>query len=216
MEYHFAGPDFWSSFGTPEHTDWVATTRARGVYRTHRRLLQHYQWHGPTGRWTLKSPAHLLDLEGLLDTYPDACLVWTHRDPTTIMASLASLITPVRRYAGGETDPGSIGRSTVHLWSHTVERGVASRANDPRVEAAVLDVSFSDFLTDQLGMVERIHRHFDLPFTDEHRHRMATFLDDHAQDRHGRHDYSLEHFDLDADAIRSSFATYLDRFSEQL
>jgi len=213
MEYHFAGPDFWSSFGVPEYTHWVATERAVGMYDTHRHFLQHLQWHGPQGRWTLKSPGHLLDLEGLLDTYPDACLVWTHRDPTMIMASLSSLITPGRRYAGGETDPTAIGASTVHLWTNTMSRGVTSRERDLRVEQAVIDIAFRDFVADQIGTVERIHQHFGLPTSEEHVRRMEEFLRTHQRGAHGGHDYSLEYFGLDEGEVRSQFAAYTDRFA---
>jgi hypothetical protein len=81
---------------------------------------------------------------------------------------------------------------------------------------AVLDIASSDFLREQIGTVARIHRHFDLPFTPAHRDRMTTFLAEHGQDRRGTHDYSLEHFQLDADEIRRSLGTYIERFGDQL
>ena len=55
-----------------------------------RRFLQLLQADAP-GTWNLKMPSHALWLETLVKTYPDARLVWTHRDPFTATGSLCSL-----------------------------------------------------------------------------------------------------------------------------
>jgi len=213
MEYHFSGPDWWASFGTDAYTEWVATTRAEGMYRTHRRFLQHLQWHGPRGRWTLKSPAHLFDLEGLLDTYPDACLVWTHRDPATVMASLASFVRPFRRVGGGDDDKLSLGRSTTLLWGNALERGVVSR-RDPRVEAAVFDLPFNEVQADPAAAAERVHEHFGLAMSDAHRTRMASFLEEHRLGSHGSQRYGFAEYGVDPETIRARFPGYCERFAE--
>jgi hypothetical protein len=56
------------------------------MYRDRRRLLQYRQWQDPKGRWLLKSPQHLFDLPGLMEIYPDARIVWTHRDPVSALS----------------------------------------------------------------------------------------------------------------------------------
>jgi len=75
MTYHFAGSNFPAEFGVPRFTKWVIDEIPEGLYRTHKRLLQEFQWKGPKGRWVIKSPHHLFDLEGLVETYP--CLLYT-------------------------------------------------------------------------------------------------------------------------------------------
>jgi len=171
------------------------------------------QWHGPTGRWTLKSPGHLLDLEGLLAVYPDACLIWTHRDPSFVMGSLSSLVTPFRRLAGGDDDPIRLGASTELLWGAALERGTASR-HDERIEDAILDVPFRDVVSDPVGLVERIHDHFGLPFDPVHRDRIVHHLANQPDHRPGGHQYSLEHFGHDPDEIAKRFSSYYDRFGD--
>jgi hypothetical protein len=213
MEYHFSGPDWWARFGTDPYTEWVATQRAEGCYRTHLRFLQHLQWHGPRGRWTLKSPAHLFDLEGLLATYPDACLVWTHRDPATVMASLAAFVRPFRRLLGADDDKLRMGGSTTLLWGNALERGVLSRGH-PRVEAAVFDLPFKEVQADPAAAATRVHEHFGLPFTEEHRARMAAFLADHALGSTGSQRYTFAEFGVDPDAIRARFPAYCNRFAD--
>lgn len=92
MMFHFAGPNFAAWMRVPSHRSWSVEVTAPGLYDTHRRILQQLQWKGPRGRWTLKSPAFISDLDAILAAYPDACLIWTHRDPAQTIASLASLI----------------------------------------------------------------------------------------------------------------------------
>ena len=52
-------------------------------------MLSHLR--GPR-RWVLKTPQHLENLGPLLRTFPDATIVWCHRDPVTVVASFCSLI----------------------------------------------------------------------------------------------------------------------------
>jgi hypothetical protein len=61
------------------------------AYAQHRLALQVLQSRRLTGRWILKTPNHLWHLDALLATYPDARIIWTHRDPGPVVTSLASL-----------------------------------------------------------------------------------------------------------------------------
>ena len=92
MMFHFAGPNYWAWFRVPQHRTWTAGQTAPGLYRTHKRILQELQWKGPRGQWICKSPGFVGDLEAIVETYPDARLVWTHRDPATTIVSLSSLV----------------------------------------------------------------------------------------------------------------------------
>ncbi|MGH7859134.1 MAG: sulfotransferase family protein [Candidatus Binatia bacterium] len=212
MMYHFAGPDFWAMFGVPRFLRWVAEERAPGVYRTHRRILQQLSWKGPRGRWTLKSPAHLFDLEGLLEEYPDACLVWTHRNPLAALASLASLIVTMQRANGGDPDPRVIGEEALEAFGTALERGTASRQASPRLDGAIMDVAYRDVLEDPVGVMREIHERFGLAFGDGHADRIRRFLAENPQDKHGRHSYRPEDFGLDLDTVRARFPRYFERF----
>src|SRR5262245_35647470 len=60
------------------------------MYRFHRRILQVLQ-HGSEARtWLLKTPGHLMTLDLVFATYPDAWVVQTHRDPARTMPSTVS------------------------------------------------------------------------------------------------------------------------------
>ena len=68
----------------------------RPAYALHRRFLQHLQWRAPAERWVLKAPSHVFAFDALFEAYPDALVVQTHRDPVTVLASVASLTAVLR------------------------------------------------------------------------------------------------------------------------
>jgi hypothetical protein len=214
MMYHFAGPNYWAWFKVPEHRTWTAETVAPGLYGTHRRILQQLQWRGPRGRWTLKSPGFIGDLSAIMDTYPDARLVWTHRDPATTIASLSSLVASLQNALLGEyPDPVELGRETRHLWASCLKRGVEAR-KDPRVAAAVLDVPYAQLVADKVGTARRIHEHFGIEFTDEHRAGIEALEQVQPSSHFAKHSYTTDDFGIDVGSLREDLADYYDEFGD--
>ena len=50
-------------------------------YESHRRVLQHLQYGAPDRRWALKGTYHTNRVEVIWSIYPDADIIWNHRDP---------------------------------------------------------------------------------------------------------------------------------------
>ena len=82
----------WESRGKlPNYRDWLFQADVSSTYRYHKRFLQLLQADAP-GNWNLKMPSHGLWIQTLLAVYPDARLIWTHRDPLTATGSFCSII----------------------------------------------------------------------------------------------------------------------------
>lgn len=217
MVFHFAGSNFWADYGVPKHAQWVMETIPDGLYRTHKRLLQQFQWHGPKGRWVLKSPHHLFDLPGLIEAYPDAGLVWTHRDPVSTFSSLASMVAAMQSAVGGGQDKKAIGRSVMELWSAAVARATRLRAEHPELEARIIDMAHRDVVADPAGAVRRVYERFGLPFTPELDERIASFLRENpSASRLGKHKHSPEEFGIDRAEVHERLAGYYARFGHLL
>src|SRR5690606_11881083 len=75
----------------PAYAEWMLSCDMTPTYEYHRRVLQVLQSELP-GPWTLKMPSHALHIRWLLKVYPDARLIWTHRDPLKALGSLCSLV----------------------------------------------------------------------------------------------------------------------------
>jgi sulfotransferase family protein len=75
----------------PSYARWLEQADMTPAYAQHRLALQVLQSRRPTERWILKTPNHLWHLDALIAAYPDARIIWTHRDPGPVVTSLASL-----------------------------------------------------------------------------------------------------------------------------
>ncbi|MCW2782563.1 MAG: Sulfotransferase domain protein, partial [Marmoricola sp.] len=75
----------------PRYTEWLAKQDWTDAYACHRENLQLIGLNDPEKRWVLKNPSHMSALDALMTVYPDALIVYTHRDPVTCIASSCSL-----------------------------------------------------------------------------------------------------------------------------
>jgi hypothetical protein len=212
MQYHFSGTELGAFYGVPSHSRWVAAEASPGLYRTHRRILQQLAWKGPRGRWTMKSPVHLFSLGELLAEYPDACLVWTHRDPVTIFTSLVDLLFTTQKVMGALPDRRAIAAETLEVYGAALDRGMTSR-DDPRVEERILDIAFRDTANDPVAVVRHVHDSFGIEFSPEHVRRMHAFITAHPK---GNHQYNAEDCGYDAETFMARFPAYYERFSHML
>lgn len=216
MQYHFGSTNFPAELGVPDYAQWLRENRVAGQYVSHKRLLQNFQWRGPQGRWTLKSPQHLFDLPALLEAYPGAMLVWTHRDPALTFSSLSSFIAGFLAAIGGDKDKAAIGRDVVETWIAGMNRALAARL-DPAIEARIIDLAHKDIVADPMRAVERIYDRFSLPFSADHKARITQFLADNpAAKRMGKHQHSPEEYGIDNGEVRRRMADYYDRFGDLL
>ena len=108
----------------PSYADWVVDCDMAPAYRFHRRVLQLLQWRCPPRLWHLKTPVHMLALEPLLESYPDARFLWTHRDPAEVLGSVCSLIAYTRSWVSDRTD-SDLGQEQVELWAEALRRAIA-------------------------------------------------------------------------------------------
>jgi hypothetical protein len=206
-------PLFHNQFRVNSYQDWVDHEADWSlVYEFHERQLQHLQWKVKRDRWVLKTGAHMWGLEHLLTRYPDARIVFTHRDPVKSMTSYASLTTLVRSMSSDDVDPVEIAEDWTARIKRVLEHSIAVRAQEKFPKAQFYDMYFQDFVTDQFAVVEKIYDTFDLPMTGEAADRMKAFIADNPKDKHGIHRYSPDEYGVDPEQIRESFRPYMERF----
>lgn len=188
----------------PTYSDWLRHQDWTAVYRRHRRNLQLIGLPDAGRRWVLKNPSHLFALDALLEVYPDALVIQTHREPRTAIASVCSLNAEASRGWSTTFRGEVVGRDQLELWARGLEEFVAARArHDP---ARFIDVSYQDFVADPIGTAESIYAHFRLPLTPTARTAMREL---HAQsatgDQRPAHRYALADFGLTAAEVDARF-----------
>ena len=190
---------------------WHDRQDKRPEYEFHRQFLQHLQWRCPGQRWVLKAPGHLLAMEGLLQVYPDACILMTHRDPLKVLASCASFTEVLRSAFSDRVDKAAMARQVSERWAEGAGLAVKYRQAG-NLRQQMFDVQYLELVRDPMAMVRRIYEHFDLGLTRAAATAMQRFLAENPKDKGGVHRYSLETFGLDPQAERRHFQSYLDCF----
>jgi hypothetical protein len=207
----FRSQDWLGLFHLPSYVEWYLGCDFTPAYDYHRLALQLLQSKAP-GRWVLKAPAHLLALDELCATYPDARVVVTHRDPRRTVASSVSLSTT--SIPDSLTETLTTGGWWGHLWmrmlGEMVDRLGAFRERRPEVD--VYDLHYHDLVADPVGAVAGIYDHFGETLSAEAESAMRTYLADHPQGRHGRHRYTLDDAGLTVAEVDERFARYRAQF----
>jgi hypothetical protein len=213
LTQHFAAQD-WSWWRVPSYLEHFNRCDMHGAMAYHRQCLQLLQSAAP-GPWRLKAPAHLLSLDALFDTYPDALVVVTHRDPIKCVASMAhmsctyrpEILSDVHTHADLERYYGALWLENLGTM---VDKMMDFRARRP--DASVYDVHYRDFIRDPLAVVARVYEFLGEPLTAELESRMRRHLDENPGDRFGARKFTPEQFGLSDAAVRERFEKYYERF----
>lgn len=206
-------PLFHNQFDVPSYEDWVdGDADWAPVYDFHHKQLQHLQWHNKRDRWVLKTGAHMWGLEHLLRMYPDARIVFTHRDPVKSVTSYTSLTSLVREMGSDHVDPFAVAADWTPRLRGVLEHALDVRDSGTYRDAVFHDMYFSDFVANQFAVVEQIYDALGLPMTGAAAARMQAFIADNPKGKHGLHLYTPEEFGIDPAAVRRDFARYIERF----
>ncbi len=194
----------------PSYARWLEQADMTSAYAQHLLTLQTLQSRQPTERWILKTPNHLWHLDAMLAAYPDARVIWTHRDPGPVVTSLASLANASQRVLTSRTDP----RPTAEEWKRKC--GFALRSAMAFDEAApdgwCQHIHYDELIADPVATVRRLYGEFDEEVGSLHARRMHAFLADRPQDAFGRHRYDPADFGWTYAALATEFEDYTARY----
>jgi hypothetical protein len=201
----------WESVANvPSYGEWLLRTDQVSAYEHHRRTLQVLQSGGVRGRWTLKTPHHALALEALTTVYPDARLVYLHRDPVEVAASAFSLIASLSGTFSDADHRAYIARRWTDVLVACTERVDGFRDACPDVP--VHDVRYVDLMADPLGTVRELYRFLGEDLSPGAAAGMTEHLAANPKGRFGTHRYDVTDFGVSAAALRERFSSYLSRY----
>lgn len=206
----FLDHTFDSNATIPSYTKYFEAQDMRPAYERHRDVLKLIGSPTPERRWVLKYPAHMRELDTLLDVYPDACIVQTHRDPVKVLPSVCSLVTGWRSLYEGSADATAIGAWQLEMYASMIEHAMDVRARSN--PAQFYDFSFRELIADPVAAIERMYAYFGIEASPEGSARMRAWITANPQGKHGGHKYTLELFGLAEGEIRARFARYAERF----
>jgi hypothetical protein len=174
------------------------------------RILKALQWlRGPT-RWILKSPQHLEQITPIMNVFPDASVVFTHRDPVSIVASLATMIAYGARLSDERIDLERYGKYWRNRVKDLLNACVRDREKVPAAQS--MDIRFQDFVGQDMDRVRDIYALADQPLPEASVASMAAYAAANPQGVNGKVIYRLEDFGFDANELREDFREYTERF----
>lgn len=193
----------------PTYARWCEGQDAVPAYRYMADLLRLIGWSQQESSlrpWILKTPQHMLDLPALLEVFPDARLIFTHRDPLKVVGSATSLAWNQTIIYSDDVDPASMGRE----WLDKTDKQIASMraARDAIAPERMMDVQYEDMERDWRGTMDRIYRFLGLDIAPA-LPGMENYLERSSELKRRPHDYSLAQFGLSEAEVVERFADYV-------
>jgi len=214
LSNEFKSVEFTTIIWAPTYDEWYYGCEMKSAYAYHKILLQLLQWRLPNEGWVLKAPAHLPWLDCLIDQYPDAQIIFTHRDPLKVVASATSLLSTFQSMASDEIDNTRNAAWISRILAFEMDKAMEIR--NRRNPEAFYDLQFLDLIADPIGAMKRIYEYFGRKVSPGHERRMQVWIRDNPPGKRGRHQYAIEDFGLDPAEVRKRFADYQERFGVPL
>lgn len=190
---------------SPTYNDWILFCDMETAYAHRKRALQVLQSTNG-GRWVLKMPSDSLFIRQLFRTFPDARVIWTHRDPYAATASVFNLRGGGRGFTE-KTNGAEFMRQRypLHLALHALRPLEVSRERPD----AFYHLYYDDMLADPVGELRKIYRWLGDEWTEVGEAAMRAWLAENPQGRYGQHSYSMAQWGLSKEALEPYFSDYL-------
>ncbi|WP_197517752.1 sulfotransferase, partial [Mycobacterium sp. E796] len=180
-------------------------------YRLHKAMLQQFQYNRPRKYWVLKG-FHGFRLKELFDTYPDANLLWLHRDPVQVAASRTMMMADILDGIVGPIDLAVEAKKHLEMTRASIANTMTNPlVDDPRI----LHIPYADFIADPVATVGRYYAFCGRALTGEAEESMRDYLAYNRGDRYGKFRYStrlLTDIGENLDDLHAEFAPFRERF----
>ena len=208
----FASLRFDTTYRIPSYRAWLDASGHLSAYRFHYRFLQHLQYQHPApGRWVLKCPDHLFALEAIRAVYPDARMVFVHRDPLRVLESITRLTEVLRRPFSRCLDTVEIGQQVNLRWQAGTQRMIEA-ADAADFPVPICHIRYRDLVANPLGTIEAMYGHFGLSLSPAVADRIRRQVREQPNGGYGANHYRIERYGLDFGRERGRFAEYMARF----
>ena len=210
LGYTFRSFVWCSLFRTPSYAEWLLKQDLLPSYEYLARILKLLQWRCPPERWNLKYPHDTFGLREIRTVFPDAILLWSHRDPVATIPSVCDLLATFRKADTDHLDRHELAKHLSDLLATGVERAMAAR--DELGDERFVDVYQADLGANTVETLKSIYQRTGLPLTDDYLGRLDRRLTTTPRGHAGNYSYDLADFGLTKEDVRSRFQRYIDRF----
>ena len=213
MAPSFVSDEWMGRHVVPSYAAWYGSCDRVPGFEFHKLLLQHLQWRCPGDRWVLKSPSHMSQLDALLAVYPDARIVFTHRDPLKVLPSVVSILYSTAYVRSDEVDAGAMASWFSGETCKMLIDGMNALRDSGRLpEEQCFDLRYSELMKDPVAALGGVYEHFGIDYPDSARSAQRHYIENKPKGRHGSHRYDFSDTGLDLDEERARFQDYYERY----
>ena len=210
LDVSFMSQSAEATMHVPTYARWLEGRDHTRAYEEFRTLLQLLHWQVPRHHWVLKTPHHMEHLDVVLEVFPTATIVQTHRDPLKTIPSFCSMVAHGRGLFSDRVDPREIGAHWLAKTARLVELTATAReAADPH---RFVDVSYYDLVDDPMAQLRQVYERAGIPFGEDARRAAERTANRNVQHRYGRHVYDAGSFGLTREEIEDRIAPYRRRY----
>lgn len=204
-----------TNYVVPSYRAWLDQDEDRHIpaYRFHARFLRNLTPQPPVGgRWVLKCPDHLFTLRALRAVYPDARIVFVHRDPIKVLLSVARLTEVLREPFVRGVDRVAIGRAESARWMEGTARMIEAADAEPFAEP-ICHIHHLDLIRDPHAAVAQVYDHFRLPRPTDLPAAIAAMVAARPNGGYRHAAYRFADHGLEEAEERARFRPYVERFA---
>jgi hypothetical protein len=190
---------------SPTYSDWLLFCDMSAAYEHRKRVFQILQSTNP-GLWTLKMPSDSIFIRHLFRTFPDAKVIWTHRDPYVALSSIFSMRGASRELNNRDPDAAHMRQYWPLQLAFHVQRPMEMSRERP---GDIYNLYYRDLVADPIAQMRKIYRWLGDDYTPAAEAGMRSWLEANPQGRFGVHSYSLEKWGLTKADLEPYFGDYL-------
>lgn len=213
LEQSFGAAGLNNLYRVPGYFDYLLDEAdLEASYRVHKRQLQLLQWRSERKPWALKYPNHVLAVDAILNVYPDARFIMTHRDPIQALASICKLTFMLRNARSLQpVDKYEVGQHMTHFIRRHIDRILAT-VDGPHGER-ISHVDYYALVRDPVAEMLMVHRALGIESPPGVCQAVADWHRANPKNARGANEYTAAEYGLDEPALEQLFGDYMRRFN---
>ena len=208
----FLSEMFTASFNVPSYQKHLYSQDIAEMYRWHHKVLKLLQWRFKRPHWLMKGCNHEPYIPQLLAEYPDARIIFTHRDPIKSVSSVVSVQGTIFRFRTDSTFSDSYENwLRLDMVAAMLEKRIGWIEDGTLPKGQFANLRFSEFSDRPIDALKQLYDDLGLTWTGTAQSKIAAYLARKPKGVFGAHRYATG----DQRAVRSEralFKRYQDYF----
>ncbi len=196
-----------SALGLDNYEKWILETDMLGTYDEYKKQLIMLSQKPLKKQLVLKAPEHLWHLDSLLQVFPKARIIMTHRDPLKSIASYASMISMFRRTAYKKSNFGELGQYVTNVFEKGLSKAFLLRKENTLVNK-IVDVHCNDIKNNPIEVLMKIDKAFKTNIKNKDLSNLNKRFNDQLLNYNCKHNYSYSKYGVNKKSIEKKFEFY--------